>query len=118
MTGITMKENKKKQRPDNNFEAPNLHLSWIAGTFIAPLLTFVLSYFLNADNVSVSTLVIISLVILVVLLIVVCFSYALQLYNEAYNRQVVKFKLEMLENEVGELKEFSMSQNQSKSNGD
>lgn len=91
-----MKKSNVNEKIDNNFNSPELPIKWIASTFIAPALTFIIPYLLTAGETSISTLVIIALILLSLLLFVLFLSTILRLYNESYARQVTDLKLEIL----------------------
>ena len=82
------------------FEPPKLPIRWIASVFIAPALIVLLPYLLTAGSTSLSTLIIIGLTLLSVLLLVLCFSFVLRLYDEAFSRQILEFKVSNLEDDA------------------
>ena len=76
-----------------SFQAPPLPFGWLATTFIAPTVIAVLSYVLSNKNLSLSACVIIGLSLFSAMMIVACIILAFQRFSEAFDRQLIDYKL-------------------------
>jgi hypothetical protein len=90
---------KKDTKQHSEFERPKLPIAWLASTFIAPILVIVVPSLLSASA-SMATLVIIALSLLSALLFCLCIIVILRLYDEAFERQIMEFRLSRAEEEA------------------
>lgn len=86
-----MSDTKKTNTPNEEFKPPNFPFTWLAGTFIAPLIVLILPNIIKDQTLLLEFRIAVALGVLSIMLFISCIYLWLKIYDLSYSIQITKY---------------------------